>query len=215
MAINLNIDFDEQFEKLAAIPKPIRLTVAVALLVSIAVGYWFVSYQPKAEKVDLLQVKNQKLERQLFNIRAVASNLEAFEKEVAVLEAEFKRARRRLPEGKQFEDLLSDITTAGKKAGIRIKSIERQPEIPHDFYAEVPFRIELDGGYHDLALFFERVGNLPRIVNVGELDLRLDKEDRENTSQKFRAQKIVDKEQFSSENPQINRFLVFGAVVET
>jgi type IV pilus assembly protein PilO len=182
MAIELNIDFDEQFERLAAIPKPIRLTVAVALLVSIAAGYWFVSYQPKAEKVDLLQVKNQQLERQLSNIRAVASNLEAFEKEVAVLEAEFRRARRRLPEGKQFEDLLSDITTAGKKVGVRIKSIERQPEIPHDFYAEVPFRIEIDGSYHDLARFFERVGNLPRIVNVGELDLRVDKEYRENTS---------------------------------
>ncbi|HIF98683.1 MAG TPA: hypothetical protein EYQ54_16955 [Myxococcales bacterium] len=182
MAIELNIDFDEQFERLAAIPKPIRLAVAVALLVSIAAGYWFFSYQPKAEEVDLLQVKVQKLERQLFNIRAVASNLEAFEKEVAVLEAEFKRARRRLPEGKQFEDLLSDITTAGKKVGVRIKSIERQSEIPHDFYAEVPFRIELDGSYHDLARFFERVGKFPRIVNVGELDMRVDKEYRQNTS---------------------------------
>jgi type IV pilus assembly protein PilO len=182
MAIDLNIDFDELFERLAGIPKPIRLAIAVALLVSLATGYSFVSYQPKAEKVEILQVKNQKLERQLFNIRAVASNLEAFEKEVAVLEAEFKRARRRLPEGKQFEDLLSDITTAGKKVGVRIKSIERQPEIPHDFYAEVPFRIELDGTYHDLARFFERVGSLPRIVNVGEIDMRVDKEYRENTS---------------------------------
>jgi len=182
MAIDLNIDFDEQFERLAGIPKPIRLAIALALLVSLATGYWFFSYQPKAEKVEILQAKNQKLERQLFNIRAVASNLEAFEKEVAVLEAEFKRARRRLPEGKQFEDLLSDITTAGKKVGVRIKSIERQPEIPHDFYAEVPFRIELDGTYHDLARFFERVGSLPRIVNVGEIDMRVDKEYRENTS---------------------------------
>ena len=94
----------------------------------------------------------------------------------------FKNARRRLPESKQFEDLLSDITTAGKKVGVRIKSIERQSEIPHDFYAEVPFRVELDGSYHDLARFFERIGRLPRIVNVGELDIRVDKEYRESTN---------------------------------
>jgi type IV pilus assembly protein PilO len=182
MAIPFNFDIDERLEQVGKVPKPIRLGVAVLLLVSVAVGYWFVSYQPKAEKVDLLGDKTQKLERQLSNIRAVASNLEAFEMEVASLESEFKDARRRLPEGKQFEDLLSDITTAGKKERVRIKSIERQSEIPHDFYAEVPFRIELDGSYHDLAQFFERIGRLPRIVNVGELDIRVDKEYRESTN---------------------------------
>jgi len=177
-----SFDFDEQLEQISKVPKPVRLGVAVLLLASVAAGYWFVSYQPKSEKVDLLQVKVEKLERKLSNIRAVASNLEAFEQEVALLEAQFKRARRRLPEGKQFEDLLSDITTSGKKVGVRIKSIERQTEIPHDFYAEVPFRIELDGSYHDLARFFERIGKLPRIVNVGELDIRVDKEYRDVTN---------------------------------
>ncbi|MCS5636437.1 MAG: type 4a pilus biogenesis protein PilO [Myxococcota bacterium] len=182
MAITFNFDFEEQLDQIAKVPKPVRLAVAVALLASVAAGYWFVSYQPKGEKVDLLQGKIQKLERQLSNIRAVASNLEAFEQEVAFLEARFKRARRRLPEGKQFEDLLSDITTAGKKVGVRIKSIERQPEVPHDFYAEVPFRVELDGSYHDLARFFEQIGSLPRIVNVGDLDVRVDQEYREATN---------------------------------
>ena len=176
MAMTFNFDFEGQLEQIAKVPKPVRLAVAIALLASVAAGYWFVSYEPKAEKVDLLQGRIQKLERQLSNIRAVASNLEAFEQEVASLEAQFKRARRRLPEGKQFEDLLSDITTSGKKVGVRIKSIERQPEVAHDFYAEVPFRVELDGTYHDLARFFERVGNLPRIVNVGDLDVRVDQE---------------------------------------
>ena len=182
MALEFDFDFERQLEQVAKVPKPIRLTIAVILLASVAAGYWFVSYEPKAEKVELLQVKVQKLERKLSSIRAVASNLEAFEKEVASLEAEFKHARRRLPEGKQFEDLLSDITTAGKKVGVRIKSIERESEIPHDFYAEVPFRIEIDGSYHDLARFFERVGRLPRIVNVGELDIRVDNENPESTN---------------------------------
>jgi type IV pilus assembly protein PilO len=182
MAMTFNFDFEEQLEQIAKVPKPVRLALAVALLASVAAGYWFVSYQPKAEKVDLLQGKIQKLERQLSNIRAVASNLEAFEQEVGSLEAQFQHARRRLPEGKQFEDLLSDITTAGKKTGVRIKSIERQPEVPHDFYAEVPFRVELDGSYHDLARFFEQIGSLPRIVNVGDLDVRVDREYREATN---------------------------------
>ena len=182
MAIDFDIDLDAQLEKIAKVPKPIRLAIAAILLASVAVAYGFISYEPKAEKVELLQAKVQKLERKLSSIRAVVANLEAFEKEVAGLEVDIKKARRRLPEGKQFEDLLSDITNAGKKVGVRIKSIQRQPEIPHDFYAEVPFRIEIDGNYHNLARFFERVGGLPRIVNVGELDLRIDNESPDGTN---------------------------------
>ncbi|MDG2333996.1 MAG: type 4a pilus biogenesis protein PilO [Myxococcota bacterium] len=182
MAFDFDIDLDAQLEQIAKVPKPIRLAIAAVLLASVAVGYGFISYEPKAEKVELLQAKVQKLERKLSSIRAVVANLEAFEREVATLEVEFKKARRRLPEGKQFEDLLSDITNAGKKVGVRIKSIQRQPEIPHDFYAEVPFQIEIDGSYHNLARFFERVGGLPRIVNVGELDLRVEKEGPDGTN---------------------------------
>ncbi|MDE0886540.1 MAG: type 4a pilus biogenesis protein PilO [Myxococcota bacterium] len=182
MAFDFDIDLDAQLEQIAKVPKPIRLAIAALLLASVAVGYGFVSYEPKAEKVELLQAEVQKLERKLSSIRAVVANLEAFEKEVAILEVEFKKARRRLPESKQFEDLLSDITNAGKKVGVRIKSIQRQPEIPHDFYSEVPFQIEVDGSYHNLARFFERIGGLPRIVNVGELDLRIETEGPDGTN---------------------------------
>ena len=41
----------------------------------------------------------------------------------------------------------------------------------HDFYAEVPFSIELEGTYHNIALFFERVAKLPRIVNIGSMEI--------------------------------------------
>ena len=44
-------------------------------------------------------------------------------------------------------------------------------EVPRDFYAEVPFDLEIEGSYHDLARFFEMVAALPRIVNIGALDI--------------------------------------------
>ncbi|MBW2232100.1 MAG: type 4a pilus biogenesis protein PilO, partial [Deltaproteobacteria bacterium] len=68
---------------------------------------------------------------------------------------------------------------------VRIKSIQREPEIPRDFYAEVPFRLEVEGTYHDLARFFERVGQLPRIVNVGALEVSVLEESRRSTNLKI------------------------------
>ena len=58
-----------------------------------------------------------------------------------------------------------------KYTGVEVRSIGRAKEIPHKFYAEVPFKLTLSGTYHDIAHFFEQVSRLPRIVNVGALHM--------------------------------------------
>lgn len=181
MALELNIDFDEKIEQLAKVPKPIRLAVVAAVLVMIGTGYWLLSYQPSQESRRTLVARSQELQRSLNNARSIANNVAGFEAEVAGLERDLDLALKQLPNRKQFEDLLQDISTAGKKVGVTIKSIDRDQEIRRDFYAEVPFKIELEGTYHDLARFFEMVANLPRIVNIGSLDIKVTKESRKST----------------------------------
>jgi type IV pilus assembly protein PilO len=179
--MDFNFDFDEQIEKIGKVPKPVRLASVSALLVLVAAGYWFMSYQPKQAEVARLNGQAQELQRKLTNIRTVAGNVGAFEQEVADLERSLELALKQLPDSKKFEDLLRDISTAGKQVGVEIKSIHREQEVPHDFYAEVPFKITLEGSYHDLARFFERIGRLPRIVNVGALKVSLSNESRRRT----------------------------------
>jgi len=181
MALELNIDLDEKLEQLAKIPKPIRLAVVVSVLVAIAAGYWFLSYQPEQGIRRTLVARSQELQRSLNNARSIANNVAGFEAEVAGLERDLDLALKQLPNRKQFEDLLQDISTAGKKVGVTIKSIDRDAEVRRDFYAEVPFKIELEGTYHDLARFFETVASLPRIVNMGGLDIKVATESRQAT----------------------------------
>jgi type IV pilus assembly protein PilO len=78
-----------------------------------------------------------------------------------------------LPNRKQIEVLLTDISNLGKTAGIEMKSFKRKPEKVHDFYAEVPIAIELEGQYHDVARFFDMMSKLPRIVNMGSLSMKI------------------------------------------
>jgi type IV pilus assembly protein PilO len=176
MALDLNVDFDEKLEQLAKIPKAVRLGVVAGLLVAIVGGYWMMSYQPAQEQRAELVVKSQGLQRNLNNARSVANNVPGLEAEVAGLERDLQLALKQLPNRKQFEDLLQDISTAGKKVGVQIKSIDREREVRRDFYAEVPFKLEIEGSYHDLARFFEMVASLPRIVNVGAMDIKVDRE---------------------------------------
>ena len=170
--MDLGIDFDEKIDQLASIPKSIRLGVVIALLALVGAGYYFMAYEDSLAHAKQLRAESQELQRKLNKVRVVASNLVEFEQEVAELERELTVALKQLPNRKQFEDLLRDISTAGKKVGVEIKAIKRQRGKKHDFYVAVPFHLELEGTYHDIAKFFERVSRLPRIVNIGSLTIR-------------------------------------------
>lgn len=178
--MDLKFDFDEQLEQLAKIPRSARLGVVGVILAAIGAGYYFFAYQDAHNELGRLRASAQELQIKLTKVRAVANNLDEFEEEVAGLERKLELALKQLPDRKQFEDLLQDITTAGKKVGVKIKSIQRVQEVPHDFYAEVPFDVAIDGTYHDIARFFERVARLPRIVNIGSLKIEVVKETRDD-----------------------------------
>jgi type IV pilus assembly protein PilO len=181
MAMELNVEIEEAIEKLAKVPKPARFGAIAGIIGLVIAGYYFTQYKEVRVEIAQQRAQAEELQRKLNKVRVVASNLEEFEQEVADLERELQQALKQLPNRKQFEDLLQDITTAGKKVGVSIRSIERRKEVVHDFYAEVPFKIELEGSYHDIARFFERVSRLPRIVNMGAMDMKVESETEDGT----------------------------------
>jgi len=169
--MELGFDVEEKLDQLARVPRLARMGAVGVIIAMVVAGYYFLSYQEGQAELNSLQAQAQELQRKVTKARVVANNLADFEQEVADLERDLEIALKQLPDRKQFEDLLQDITTAGKKVGVSIKSIQRQAEVPRGFYTEVPFQLELEGTYHDVAMFFERVAKLSRIVNIGALDV--------------------------------------------
>ena len=184
----MDVNIEEKLEQLAKVPRAARLAAVVGLLMACAAGYYYTFYVDLQAQVDSLRSQTEELQRKLTKVRVVSNNLAEFEQEVAGLERELTAALKQLPNRKQFEDLLQDITTAGKKVGVQIKSIERVAEVEHGFYAEVPFKLELEGSFHGIAMFFERVAKLPRIVNVGALNINVAKEDENGTTLRVQGQ---------------------------
>lgn len=171
--MDTKFDLDEVLQQAGKVPKAARLGIVAAIVAGVVGGYYMMFYRADDVEIARLAAEADELQRKLNKVRSVANNLSDFEQEVANLERELELALKQLPDRKQFEDLLQDITTAGKRVGVTIKGISRKPEQPHDFYAEVPFDLELEGSYHDLAQFFERVARLPRIVNIGSLTMKV------------------------------------------
>jgi len=164
-------EIQARIEQVARLPKAARISILVGVAVALCAGYFFAVYQAQSEKVKSLQARELELQRKLTEVRSIAANISAFEEEIADLESQLAAALRQLPNEKQLEVLLTDISNLGKTAGVEIKSFKRQNEKVHDFYAEVPIGIELEGRFHDIARFFDLVSKLPRIVNMGSLQI--------------------------------------------
>jgi len=170
-----------KIDQLTKLPKAARLGIMAGIGVLLCAAYFMLFYQDKNAQLVELRGQELELQRKLSEVRSVAANIAAFETEIAELEVKLKTALRQLPNDKELEVLLTDISNLGKTAGIEIKSFKRNEEIIHDFYAEVPIEIEIEGEFHDIAQFFDLMSKLPRIVNMGALSISIAKEDEEST----------------------------------
>jgi type IV pilus assembly protein PilO len=179
--MEISPEVQSKIDALTKLPKAARYGVLGAIGVALVAGYFLLFYQDKAEELRQLHTQEAELQRKLSEVRSVAANISAFEAEIADLQIKLKTALRQLPNKKELEVLLTDISSLGKSAGVEIKSFKRKEEVVHDFYAEVPIEISLQGEFHDIAQFFDLMSKLPRIVNMGALNIAVVRENEDGT----------------------------------
>lgn len=179
MELGLN-KLQGSLDKLTKLPRPYRMAMVPAVAVIVFVLYGYAVYMPYSKDLEALRSQELELQRKLNEVRSVTQNLGEFEEELGRLDRELTVALRQLPNSKELPVLLTDISTLGKNAGLEFKSFKPKPEIPREFYAEVPIEIEFHGHFHEIAGFFDQISRLPRIVNVSDLKMKVD---RENTNE--------------------------------
>jgi len=140
----------------------IFLTVAVA-----AVGgfYWYYVQGAQATVTTQLQ-KLDAMKVEINKGKTTARQLPAFRQQVTELSARLDGLRAVLPEEKDVSDLLRRLQTLATQSNLTIRSFKPAPIVQKETHAEWPIELELDGTYHNLGLFFDRVSKFPRIVHV-------------------------------------------------
>ncbi|MGE3508151.1 MAG: type 4a pilus biogenesis protein PilO [Vicinamibacterales bacterium] len=147
--------------------------IAFALLGATGIGlfYWYYERDTRLEMAS----RHQQLEMLRADIakgQATAQKLAEFRAQVTDLEARLDGLRAVLPEEKDAADLLRRMQTVAAQSNLTIKSFKPQPVVTKQLHAEWPIALELDGTYHNLAIFFDRVGKFTRIVNISDLAVK-------------------------------------------
>ena len=148
----------------------------VGAFVALAVGACgaFYYYYEMPVKVELTARQSQlvKLKADVTKGVNTARQLPEFKAEVTNLEARLENLRAVLPEEKDAADLLRRMQTVATQSNLVIKSFKPAPVITKELHVEWPINLELEGTYHNLAIFFDRVGKFTRIVNISGLDVK-------------------------------------------
>jgi type IV pilus assembly protein PilO len=162
-------DLIEQFFELEDRQRWLVCGLAVLLL---AGAYWYFVYSGRRIEMKETLVKITDLRDQRDHKQKLISSLDAVRKAVRELQGQVHEAEVRLPDSKEIPDLLSTVSSAGRESGLEILLFRQKPERFQDFYAEVPVDVLVRGNYHQVATFFDRVGQLDRIVNVSDISMK-------------------------------------------
>ena len=113
---------------------------------------------------------------------AVTRKLPQFRTQVAELQTRLDGLKAVLPDEKDFGDLLRSLQTLAMQSNLTIKLFKPAAVATKQLHAEWPINIELEGTYHNLGLFFDRISKFSRIINIGNVHIRAKDKPDANTS---------------------------------
>ena len=163
--------FDQFVEKVTKLPAPHKAGILLFIAAALTAGTFFLLVQPTWEQAEKSIRRMRALEDELIQNQAIANNLQQYRKEKELLEQQLAKALTELPEEANIDALVESLYAIGTDSGLVIVNIEPKGERRQDFYAEVPLAMTVTGNYHQIAVFFDQISKLKRIINVTGIKL--------------------------------------------
>ena len=166
-----------------------KLGILFILLAVIGAAYFFLFIFSANSELTESQQEVDKLELEVAKKKGIAANLKKYRNEVKVLDQELSKALRELPDKKDIDSLLAKISDKAKNSGLEVELFQPATEKYGDFYSEIPVELKVNGKFHQVAVFFNEVGDLDRIVNLKEYSI--EKVNKGNNQGKIDANSIL------------------------
>ena len=143
--------------------------------VAFAAGLWAIAnwqypgFTEMQKRLASLKAEYGKLQEKIERGRVAERRLPQLREEVRRIELDLNRLLEILPTKRNTEELIKKLEALTRQGDFFLKSFTPKEYVNKDFYAEWPIDIALDGTYHNLALFFDKMARFSRIINVESL----------------------------------------------
>jgi Tfp pilus assembly protein PilO len=153
--------------------KPWYVAALVGLVLGVATFVVMQIYVFKPLTIDItrLEEKIDDLEREIEKGRAAKADLPRLEEDIRNYEVELGRLRRILPTRRETDNLIKRLKQLNEQGRFDLTRFTPGEFEDRGFYLEWPIRVGLDGSYHELGIFFDRLSRFSRIINVNDLTI--------------------------------------------
>jgi type IV pilus assembly protein PilO len=148
-----------------------QLGLFVALSLAGAGAFYYFYERPHQAAIETQSRELSNIRGRISKGQATARQLPEFRAQVADLEARLESLKPILPDERDAGDLLRRVQTLAVQSNLTIRGFRPQAISVKEMHAEWPISLQLEGNYHNLGLFLDRVSKFPRIINIGGLTL--------------------------------------------
>jgi type IV pilus assembly protein PilO len=139
-------------------------------IVVVGIGYYFF-ISGLLQQIEIKQGKLDALKVDIQRGQAVEQKHLEYIRQNKLLIEKLAASKDILPEAKQTDDLLRQIQASALNSGLTIKLFQPQAIVQRDFFSEWPISMEVEGNYHNLGIFYDRLSKLKRVVNVSNVKI--------------------------------------------
>jgi len=160
----------------ATMTKREQMLIGIGAAAVLLLGaYWYFLYRPRSEELATIQVHVDSLDKKNQQAKAdiAQGSLQKLRAQSVEYEQSLKVMRQLVPRSNEVPALLEDISTAARRVGLDLASVEPMPVLPGEQFDTYRYKLGVIGGYHPVGQFLSNVGSLNRIIAPVTMAIKL------------------------------------------
>ena len=148
-----------------------QIGIFVFIAIAMTGAFYYFIEAPKQIELEAKTKELSDIRGRISKGQAMARQLPEFRKEIGTLEARLDALKPILPDERDVGDLLRRVQTLATQSNLQVRGFRPQAITTRELHAEWPIALQLEGNYHNLGMFLDRVSKFPRIINIGGMNL--------------------------------------------
>src|SRR6059058_277856 len=159
------------FKDLAKLKWYYQVLLVAGVCGGLLAGFWYQFLTPIEADIQSRMSTLDDLHRTIAKSLLQQKQLAEIKKQALELQKRLDMLKLVLPLEKETDQIFRAVQQQATTSALRIIRVAPRPTIDHEVYTEWPIDIEVVGTYHNVGSFLDKIRQLPRIVNITNLNL--------------------------------------------
>ena len=169
--MNLDELNELDFGNIGVWPWPVKIVLILLICILLSVAFYYVDTQDQLLQLERAEKEEVTLRNDFEQKQAKAASLDKYKQQLEEMRQSFGAMLRQLPNKTEVAELLVDVSQTGLAAGLEFELFQPTGEAPKEFYAELPIKLKVLGGFHEFGEFISGLAALPRIVTIHDVKI--------------------------------------------